>query len=287
MVHPINEDIFLVPRWPTNLFATVATPEHVVQAYNQIYGPGGLTPLPGVTEPLAYEQILDIDTDVAVVHLLSGSPYPHYFHISNFYEYAPGRSLLFDWTSALLTKYARYMNEPLLSYKNDEFGDYVRTRTEFLQNDVTGVWNRATGQVSISSAASGPVFLTGASLGPGSSTTAYNGRNISMRRFAAGETVTINVGDVPPVDPTTHKVALTVAGEGFGIVYGSPAGTVCLRECTAELEDGTVLTIAPLPLLGSRFDGFSGACQGAAFNVIVTRDLQIGATFGFDDARGD
>lgn len=547
MVHPMNEAIFLVPRWPTNLFATVATPEHVVQAYNQIYGPGGSTPLPGVTEPLTYEQILDTDTDVAIGHLLSGSPYPHYFHISNFYEYAPGRSLLFDWTSVLLTKYAQYMNEPLLSYKNDEFGDYVRARTEFLQNDVTGVWDRVTGQISITSGTGGPVFFTGASLGAGSTTIAYNGRIISVRDFAPGETVTIDLDGVPPVapaiqsfgadpvmvasggpatlswnvagdydnislrafggsdiatalpgvgshvvnptapttyelvvsasgspdlvsqvtvtvasaptvnltaaptsitageittltwnvtggyddvsirtespdsttiasslaatgtrvesptstttyrlvatwlggevlsepvtvtvnpapvqpaatftanpetivagesttlawsvtgdstsryirtqgatepthadltvegqvtvaptttttyelvmdwagqavvqattvtvtpapepepEPEIHQVAITVSGEGFGIVITSPEGVVCLDECTAEFQEGTVLTLAPLPLLGSSFGGFSGACDGPVCSVTVTRDLQIGAVFGFED----
>lgn len=219
MVHPMNEAIFLVPRWPTNLFATVATPEHVVQAYNQIYGPGGITPLPGIVEPLTYEQILDIDTDVAIGHLLSGSPYPHYFHISNFYEYAPGRSLLFDWTSVLLTKYAQYMNEPLLSYKNDAFGDYVRARTEFLDNDVTGVWDRVTGQISITSASGGPVFFTGASLGAGSTTIEYNGRLISVRNFDPGETVTINIDGIPPVAPAIQSFS----ADPVLVAPGSPA----------------------------------------------------------------
>ena len=96
-------------------------------------------------------------------------------------------------------------------------------------------------------------------------------------------TVTPAPDPEPEPEPTTHQVAITVSGEGFGIIITSPEGVVCLDECTAEFEEGTVLTLAPLPLLGSSFTGFSGACEGPVCSVTVTRDLHIGAVFGFED----
>lgn len=80
-----------------------------------------------------------------------------------------------------------------------------------------------------------------------------------------------------------YEVVIKVSGEGFGVVITSPTGVVCLDECTAAFQEGTVLTLAPLPLLGSSFSGFTGACEGPVCNVIVSRDLQIGAGFGFED----
>lgn len=219
-IHPLDPRVFLVPRWPTNLFATVTTPDAVVDAYNRIYGPGGPQQLPGITDPLSYAQILDIDTDIALGHLLAGSPYPHYFHIPNFNQYEPSRSTLFDWTEVLLTKYAAMVNEPLLSYMNDESGDYVRARTAYHAAEASAVWDRATGLITITSANGGPVFFTGASLGAGSTNLVYNGRTISQRHFAPGETIRIATGGTPAA-PTVTSFVATPNSTG-------PGGTVTL-----------------------------------------------------------
>ena len=456
--HPMNAAVFLVPRWPTNLFATVTTPEAVTQAYNMTYGPGGTEPIPGLTQPLSYEEILDLDTDIALVHLLSGSPYPHYFHIPNFYEYEAGRSTLYDWTAALFTKYAAVANEPLLSYTNDASGDYVRARTEFLATGVTGVWDRMTNTVTLTAANAGPVFFTGASLGSGSTDLAYNGRVISQREFSAGQSVTFSVGPAAPpvmpvigtfaadpaainagqttqlrwsvtgsatslavrvkggsvveaglpdagsltvsptatttyelvaswtggsdvvaevtvavtpaplitsfsaspaaitvgestqlnwtvtgtatnialrvkdsaeivtglpasgnhavnptatttyelvaswtggadvirettvsvapaVDPVVvmHTLTLELSGSGFGVVITSPNGAACIDECEIEVKAGTTITLAPVALLGSTFDGFTGACDGVTCTITLSADATIGARFEFKD----
>ncbi len=207
-------ELFLVPRWPTNLFATVTTPEAVVDAYNRIYGPGGTDPIPGISEPLTYEQILDIDTEIALGHVLAGSPYPHYFHVPNLYNYAPGHSTLYDWTLELFERYSALVNEPILSMRNDEFGAYVKARTDFLNAGVTGVWNRATGEVTLSSANGGPVFFTGASMGGGSDDLTYNGRVISERELAPGASLTFNLN--PPVAPTITAFAADPSAIEYG-----------------------------------------------------------------------
>lgn len=42
--HPLEPRILLVPRWPTNLFATPTTPADMMDAYNLVYGPNGFLP---------------------------------------------------------------------------------------------------------------------------------------------------------------------------------------------------------------------------------------------------
>lgn len=371
MVHPLNAGVFLVPRWPTNLFASVTTPASVVQAYNMIYGPGGSNPIEEIEAPLTYEQILDIDTDIALVHLLSGSPYPHYFHIANLHEYTPGRSTLFDWTEALFEKYAGFVHEPILSYRNDDFGDYVHARTEYLESGVAGVWDRSTGQMTITAANGGPVFLTGASLGGGATDLIYNGRLISERTFAPGEEVvttvtspavrpaatisatpatidagssatlswsvsgdatgtsireqdaseplvtglptagtltvspeatttyelvmtwpggipvvastTVTVVPEPEPEPARYTLTLDISGAGLGVVISSPLGISCLADCSADFPEGTVITLTSVPLLGSTFETFTGACTQESCTITIDRDLAVGAIFRLED----
>ena len=88
IVHPLNDDILLVPRWPTNVFYSVSTPVAAVQAYNLLYGPSGSEPY--YARDLTFDEYLTAETDIALRHVLSGEPYPHYFHIANLHEHTPG-----------------------------------------------------------------------------------------------------------------------------------------------------------------------------------------------------
>jgi len=210
-------EVFLVPRYPTNLFATVTTPAEVVDAYNMVYGEHG-TDQNHFDHDLTYQEILDVDTDIALGHLLSGSPYPHYFHTPNVFEYQPGKSVLTDWTSVLIGKYAALVNEPLHSLKNDDSAAYVQKRTDFARAGVSGVWNRTTGEITVTSANGGTVFLTGASLGSGATTVTYNGRVISERAFTANQSVTIDVAGTPPSAPQISSFEASA----LEVVAGAP-----------------------------------------------------------------
>lgn len=210
-------EVFLVPRYPTNLFATVTTPAEVVDAYNMVYGEHG-TDQNHFDHDLTYQEILDVDTDIALGHLLSGSPYPHYFHTPNVFEYQPGKSVLTDWTSVLIGKYAALVNEPLHSLKNDDSAAYVQKRTDFARAGVSGVWNRTTGEITVTSANGGTVFLTGASLGSGATTVTYNGRVISERAFTANQSVTIDVAGTPPSAPQISSFEASA----LEVVAGTP-----------------------------------------------------------------
>lgn len=157
--HPLEPSVFLVPRWPTNLFATPTTPEDMMHAYNAVYGPGGSDPFFG--RNLTYDEYLDVESDIALYHLITGSPYQHYQHVGNLREYAPGRSLAYDWTDRLLEKYSRYYSAPIQTLNWDALGRVVADRTSFRRSGVTGVWDRTKGQVSLTSPRGGAAFVTG------------------------------------------------------------------------------------------------------------------------------
>ena len=47
IVHPLDPELFVVPRYPTDVFISLTTPEEAVSAYNALYGPAGSPYLAG------------------------------------------------------------------------------------------------------------------------------------------------------------------------------------------------------------------------------------------------
>ncbi len=186
--HPLATDILLVPRWPTNVFYHVTTPDQAVGAYNAIYGPGGSSPY--WSHNLNYTEYLDTDTDIALSHVLGFSPYPHYFHQGNMREYAAGRSLLHDWLDRLLKKYTSYYNLPLRSLSWNRMGSYVADRTSHMNSQAVAIWDRPAGTVTVTAPNGGVVFITGARAG---SYEVYGGEPISRLRLAQNGSAVINL----------------------------------------------------------------------------------------------
>jgi hypothetical protein len=267
IVHPLDGRILLVPRWPTNVFAPVTTPEAAVQAYNLIYGPGGTNPY--FPADLSYAEYLGIETDIALAHVLSGSPYPHYFHVANMFEYEPGRSLLSDWAERLFEKYSAYRDLPLRSPLWDELGDYVDDRTSFAATGAFGVWDREAGTIAITSPNAGTVFLTGASLAGGDDAI-YGGQLISRRVFSAGQTLVVGAPTVvPPTAPTTATLSVTIEGDG------SVTGVA------ADYAFFETATITAVPAVGSRFATWGGDLSGSEnpVSIAMTESRNVIATF--------
>lgn len=263
--HPLDERILLVPRWPTNVFAAVSTPEAAVQAYNLIYGPGGSQPF--YDQDLTYDEYLGVETGIALAHVLSSNPYPHYFHVANLYEYEPGRSLLTDFADRLFETYAGYVDLALRSLDWDDLGAYVADRTSHASAGLTGVWDRGADTLSITSTNGGTAFLTGASF-PGGSTVAYGDDLISRRVFGTGETVVVNAPDVAEPTPDPYTLAVDVVGSGA--VTG--AGTYQFFETA---------TLTASPSDGWRFDAWSGDLTGTdnPATLEMSGDRQVTATF--------
>lgn len=186
LYHPLNPSVFLVPRWPTNVFYHVTNPTQAVTAYNRVYGPTGTAPY--WDHNLTYSEYLDKESDLALGHLLSGSAFPHYMHQNNLRQYSLNKSLASDWLGALLKKYGRYSTLPLNTWRWDDLGPYMRDRTLALKAGVSGTWNRATNSVTLTSERGGPAFVTGAL---GGTQTSYAGRTISLVTLGAGQSVTL------------------------------------------------------------------------------------------------
>ena len=190
VVHPLEPELLLVPRYPTSLFVSTTTPTEAVSAYNSVYGPRGSAP--HWADDLSYEALLDEDTAVALEHLLLFSPYPHFFHQANLCEYAPGHSLVFDWLNALLDKYDALYALPLVTLPWAELGAYLAVRTAFRDLATEAVWNRRAGTLHVQAERGGTVFLTGTAVGDSS---VYGGDTVSSFALAAGEVKRLQVSE--------------------------------------------------------------------------------------------
>ena len=112
MYDPYFTDILIVPRHPTNLFYNVTTPENWVGEYNQIYS--GF-----FGRELSYEEVLDVESTIALQYLLSYDNNPLMFHQANLalYDsptYGVGTTIE-DWTAALIDKYEKIFTLPIIS----------------------------------------------------------------------------------------------------------------------------------------------------------------------------
>ncbi|AIZ45883.1 hypothetical protein QR90_13600 [Deinococcus radiopugnans] len=189
--HPLNPNLFLVPRWPINMHYHVTNPAEVLKSYNSIYAPGGTRPY--WDHALSYTEFLDKESDLALNHMLGGGAFPHYLHQTNLNQYALGKSVASDWVRAALTKYSRYSTLPLNTYHWDQLGDYLKSHTLEEKAKAAGtlgaVWDRTTNVVAISSrGGSVPATLTGANSG-----TAYG----AYRALSSTVNGTVNVAVTP------------------------------------------------------------------------------------------
>ncbi|MHA0038779.1 Agd3-related carbohydrate-binding protein [Deinococcus sp. PESE-13] len=165
--HPLNPGIFLVPRWPNGVAYHVTTPAEATGYYNSVYGPQGRFPY--WDHNLSYTEFLNNESDMALNQVLDGAAFPHYMHQPNLREYSWGKSLATDWIRAMLTKYSKYSTLPLNTLRWDDLGAYVerRTREEKAKasGDLSGVYDRAAGSVTLQSTAPVPYTLTGSASG--------------------------------------------------------------------------------------------------------------------------
>ncbi len=111
---PANPRIFIIPRYPTNLYYNVSTPAEWVSEYNHFYGVNGIvSPPPGQTSWFGgnstYAQILDREAETLLRYMLKYHANSWMFHAANLkaYDGAGGtnRSPLGDLLDAVTTKY--------------------------------------------------------------------------------------------------------------------------------------------------------------------------------------
>ncbi len=177
--HPLEPRLMLVPRWPTQVYFNVTNPSEALSEYNTIQKTN-----------IDYNTFLDREAQIALKHILSGSVYPHFFHQTNFHEYAPGHSLVSDWSEAVVRAYSQYFDLPLVSFYWDATTDYVEKKTKFNLNDVVGLWDRPINTVHLSSGTGGVIFLTGTHQGNGWS---YGNAKVSEIQLAPGTMVSVPI----------------------------------------------------------------------------------------------
>lgn len=196
---PVQPDLLLVPTWPTSIAFEATTPAEQVSWYNSLYGVNSTTQHGG--RNFGYDEFVDAEAELALSHVISGSAYAHTLHQSNLHQYAPGKSLLFDWLNALMNKYSAYYQVPLKNPDWLSLATYVRDRTEHfkaLASGLEAVWDRVTNSVTCRPAADTPLFVTGLTTRPATEADqhtrdeaeTYGSDTISRLGLTGGQTVT-------------------------------------------------------------------------------------------------
>ncbi|MEV6239638.1 hypothetical protein [Lentzea sp. NPDC051838] len=199
--HPLRPELLVVPDWPTAIDFEATSPEEQTKLYNGQYGRNGKA-ADHRDHDLTYEEAIDAEAEVAVRHLMSGSAYAHTLHQGNLREYAPGRSLAFDWITATVAKYSALHRVPLLSPDWLTLARYVEARTAHFAELGSGrdaVWDRSTDAITYVPQAGGTLFLTGVRQRPateadqagGDESDTYGASTTARIDLAAGQTAVV------------------------------------------------------------------------------------------------
>jgi hypothetical protein len=135
-----------IPRYPLNLYYNVTTPDEWVSEYNYFYGPGGSLSADfwGLGRNVAYNEILDHESDTWLLRLLRGDQAPTMAHQTNFRSFAwngaadpnvglavgGNHTLLGDLINAVLVKYNKIYTLPIQSPSLHDLGAQFKRRTD-------------------------------------------------------------------------------------------------------------------------------------------------------------
>jgi hypothetical protein len=104
-----------------------------------------------------------------------------------------------------------------------------------------------------------------------------NGENKCLVTMSAAKAITATF-ELEPAPKFKLTVAMT--GAGSGTVTSSPAGINCGATCSAEFEEGTLVTLSQSAEAGSEFREWSGACSGkGACEVTMSEAKSVNARF--------
>ncbi len=151
-------DRLILPRWPTNIFYNVKSPAQLEDEYNYRYNErfveAGQNPCEtprAVCSRRNYAEILAVEADVALRHMLTFKRWPHFFHQANLARYDEnGNNLQFDWLNAVLTEYEELLTLPVKNLPYYLIGDQTAASIEAKSATIQATWDRATNQVTLS-----------------------------------------------------------------------------------------------------------------------------------------
>lgn len=261
---PGNPRVFIIPRYPTNLYYNVSTPAEWVSEYNHFYGANGIVPPPpGQTSwfggDSTYEEILERESDTLLRYMLKFNANSWMFHAANLraYQGTTNQSTLSDLLDRVVSKYRSMYMLPVLSPSQTEIGQLMEARMAYNAALAGGMSARivygaggSTIELSNPSGVSVVVPVTGAQAGG----TVYGGQSISTISLAPGQAVVLG-GDTPPPPAPADLSIASFASTPSPL----PGGTV-----TFQLVLGNA---GPAAVTGANFANMLPAGLGTVTNV--------------------
>lgn len=179
-VNPYQPAVFEIPRYPTNLYYNVSTPDEWTAEYNRLYhGYWG--------RDLAYDEVLDKESAMLVRYLIKGDANPWMFHQSNLRAYDGRRTLLGDLLDRTIDKYTAIYSAPVVSPTLDQLGTRMAERLQWRLADVKAVI-RPGRSITLSATRDATVRVTGLH---DADAEFYAGQFIGTVRLKANQPVTV------------------------------------------------------------------------------------------------
>ena len=180
IVNPLQPGIFMIPRYPNNLFYNVGDPAAWTGEYNCMYH--------GYWErDLSYQEIVEFESDRLLTYLLKGDANPWMFHQTNLDAYDGTRTLLTDLLDVTLAKYNALYRLPILSPPMQQIGDVMIRRAAFNASGVKATLN-PDGAITVRVTKKATIPITGAATAGAES---YGGQVISYLNIVPRTTITI------------------------------------------------------------------------------------------------
>jgi hypothetical protein len=183
--NPLQPQILMIPRRPTNLFYNVSTPDQWTAEYNDIYRSFW-------GRDLSVAEILDHESDVLAQYLLKGENDPWMFHQADLRQYSAGHSLLGDLLDQTFAKYASRVTTPLISPTMDDLGQRVADRMRYDASGASGTVDPNAHTITVRASNAATVPVTGAC---GSNNEFYAGQPIAAVALQGGGSATLSLSN--------------------------------------------------------------------------------------------
>ena len=238
---PVVGTLLMIPRVATGLYATVSTPDDWVAEYNSLNQAAS-------GRALAYDEIVDAESDKLLAHLLAGDMTPWMFHQANLRAYDGTHTLLTDLLDRLLAKYTKLRVLPIVTLSMSDVAARMRARTNLQPAGVVATIGPDR-TITVRAAQAARVTITGARA---ADATTRGAVVISTIDVPAGGAVTVPLADTGGTDGGlgTGGSAASSAASGTG-----PAG-------------GCGCAFQPAPSPGP---GWSGTAFLAALSLAARR----------------
>jgi hypothetical protein len=190
--NPLDSALYQIPRHPTSIFYDVSTPQTETDEYNTIYRAY-------YGRDLSYEEVLDKDSEFGLYYLLQGDIDPLMFHQANLKKYGPtNRTLYGDWVDAVVTKYLRLFDAPILSPSQGAIGAEMIARGKLNGCGVTATVVEFAGSRSLELRSTGScvVPVTGISAAAAGTVEVYAGEPTTYVALSPGVVRTLSPGVV-------------------------------------------------------------------------------------------